>query len=75
MEIDHEEWDNANEWLSTLEIAALTKTSRSFWDKMRGRGGGPEWTDFGNRPRYNRAKVEVWIISRTIRNTSQRGRS
>lgn len=75
MDIDPKQWANADEWLTTLQLAALTKTSRSFWDKKRGRGGGPAWSDCGNRPRYRRADVEAWLISRSIRNTSQRGRS
>ena len=73
MKINPNTWANADDWLSTVELAALTKTSRSFWDKMRGRGDGPPWSDFGNRPRYWRADVETWLISRSIRSTSQRG--
>lgn len=75
MDIDHKEWTSADEWLTTAQLAALTKTSRSFWDKARVRGDGPRWTSFGNRPRYRRADVEAWTIARSIRNTSQRGRA
>lgn len=75
MDIDPKQWAKADDWLTTLELAALTKTSRSFWDKKRGQGGGPRWCDFGNRPRYRRADVEAWLISRSIHNTSQRDRS
>lgn len=74
MDIDPKQWANAGEWLTTLELAALTKTSRSFWDKKRWRGDGPPYTDFG-RPRYRRADVEAWLISRSIRSTSQKGLS
>lgn len=74
MDIDHKHWANAGEWLSTAELANLTKTSRSFWDKARVRGDGPPYTRFGAHPRYRRADVEAWVIARTIRSTSQRGR-
>ena len=75
MDIDLKQWATANDWLTTTQLAALTKTSRSFWDKKRGQGGGPAWSDCGNRPRYRRADVEAWLISRSIQNTSQRDRS
>ena len=75
MDIDHKQWAKADEWLTTGQLATLTKTSRSFWDKLRVSGEGPPWTLFGNRPRYRHADVEAWIIARTIRSTSQRGRS
>ncbi|CAN5135892.1 hypothetical protein BH11PSE5_BH11PSE5_32640 [soil metagenome] len=74
MDIDPKQWASANEWLTTVQLAALTKTSRSFWDKKRCHGGGPAWSDCG-RPRYRRADVEAWLIERSINNTSQRGRS
>ena len=73
MDIDHKQWATADEWLTTEQLAAVTKTSRSFWDKGRVRGDGPPWTLFGNRPRYRRTDVEAWIIARTIVSTSQRG--
>lgn len=73
MDIDPKRWTSADDWLSTAQLAALTKTSRSFWDKARGRGDGPPWSDCGNRPRYRRADVEAWLISRSIRSTSERG--
>ncbi|WP_278374007.1 helix-turn-helix transcriptional regulator [Sphingobium xenophagum] len=72
MDIDHKTWQSADEWLTTVQLAALTKTSRSLWDKMRVRGDGPAWSRCGNRPRYRRADVEAWLLARTIRNTSQR---
>lgn len=74
MEINHKQWAKADEWLSTTQLAALTETSRSFWDKGRVRGDGPPFTYFGNRPRYRRADVEAWIIARTVGSTSKRGR-
>lgn len=74
MEIDHKRWANADEWLTTVQLAALTKTSRSLWDKARVRGDGPPWSPCGNRPRYRRIDVQEWLISRSIHNTSQRGR-
>ncbi|WP_296721975.1 hypothetical protein [Erythrobacter sp.] len=74
MEIDYKQWPTAEEWLTTTQLAGLTKTSRSFWDKARVRGDGPPWISFGNRPRYRRADIEAWIIARTISSTSQRRR-
>lgn len=71
MNIDINEWAVAEEWLTTVQLAALTKTRRSFWDKARVRGDGPPWSLCGNRPRYRRIDVEAWLISRSIRSTSQ----
>lgn len=72
MDIDPKEWKNADEWMTTAQIATVTKTSRSFWDKARVRGDGPPYTLIGNRPRYNRGATEAWLIARTIRSTSER---
>lgn len=73
MNIDHKQWANADEWVTTVQLSTLTKTSRSFWDKARVRGDGPPWTFFGNRPRYRLTDIEAWIGARTILSTSQRG--
>ena len=75
MNIGHKNRANADEWLTTVQLAAATKTSRSLWDKMRVRGDGPAWSRCGNRPRYRLADVEVWLTSRKVRNTSQRGQA
>lgn len=75
MDIIAKDWVNADDWLTTDQLAALTKTSRSLWDKARVRGDGPPWSLCGNRPRYRRVDVEAWLISRTIHSTSQRGRA
>lgn len=73
MDINHEKWTSADEWLSTDQLACLTKTSRSYWDKARVRGDGPPYIMVGNRPRYNHGGTEKWLIARTIRSTSERG--
>lgn len=74
MNIDQKEWASADDWLTTEQLAALTKTSRSFWDKARVRGDGPRWSRIGNRPRYRRADAEAWIIARSLHSTSQGSR-
>lgn len=72
MQINAKDWANADEWLTTVQLAALTKTSRSLWDKMRVRGDSPPWVQCGNRPRYRRVEIEAWLIARSIRSTSQK---
>lgn len=72
MDIDLKKWALADEWMTTDQLAAATKTSRSFWDKARVRGDGPAYAIVGNRPRYQRSAVESWLIARTIRSTSER---
>jgi len=72
MEINLKKWALADEWMTTDQLATITKTSRSYWDKARDRGDGPAYTLVGNRPRYNRSAVEAWLIARTIRSTSER---
>lgn len=73
MEIDPKQWANADEWMTTDQLASNTNTSRSFWDKARVRGDGPPYILVGNRPRYNRTTTETWLIARTVRSTSERG--
>jgi hypothetical protein len=72
MNINPKEWANADEWMTTVQLADATKTSRSFWDKARVRGDGPPYVLVGNRPRYNRSTTEAWLIGRTVRSTSER---
>lgn len=75
MEIDHEQWANADEWLTTAQLASLTRTTRAFWNQARAKGDGPPWTSFRNRPSYRRSDVEAWIIATSIREPSRWVRS
>ena len=74
MNIDYNDWRNANPWLTTRQLANLTSTSTDFWAKLRGRGGKDSlpYSLIGNRPRYRKEDVEAWLIARTVRSTSER---
>lgn len=74
MDIDYKQWANADEWLTSEQLAALTITSTTFWARARTRGDGPPWTLVGSRPHYRRADIEAWIISSTIDSATQGGR-
>lgn len=71
MDIDYKQWANADEWLNSAQLAALTKTSKTFWRRARAGGDGPPWTLIGSTPHYRRADIEAWIISSTIGSATQ----
>ncbi len=74
MEINHKSWTSSPEWLGEVQLATLTETSPNLWAEKRESGDGPPCRDCNGVPRYRRADVEAWLISRSIQNTSQRGR-
>ncbi|MDH4986208.1 helix-turn-helix domain-containing protein [Aminobacter anthyllidis] len=55
----------ADEWLSTKEVARLTKLSVSFFEqaRIRGRDGGPPWHKIGGSVRYRLSEVLAWLES------------
>ncbi len=57
-----------NEYMTTKEVAKMTRTSKSLWDKMRWRGDGPPYVYLGSCVRYLRSDVDQFI--RSTRTTS-----
>lgn len=55
----------ADEWLSTKEVARLTKLSVSFFEqaRIRGRDSGPPWHKIGGSVRYRLSEVLAWLES------------
>lgn len=61
-----------NEFLVVKEAAALLHVSKSFLDKLRVNGGGPEFIRLGARKvLYRRQDLENWARSRRFESTSQ----
>jgi predicted DNA-binding transcriptional regulator AlpA len=52
-----------NEFLTTEELAAITKTPPSRWAKARLTGDGPPFIKFGHLVRYRRSDVLAWIAA------------
>ena len=51
----HEDYED------TSDLARRTKTSESYWNKMRVAGDGPPYVKVGRLVRYRRADVDTWI--------------
>jgi len=58
------------EYLTTQEVAKMTRTSKSLWDKMRWRGGGPPFCHIGSSVRYLRSDVDHFIRATRTQSTS-----
>ena len=54
--------------LNTAELAWITDTSRSTWEKKRWRGEGPPYIKVRNLVRYRWADVEAWLVSHEVSN-------
>lgn len=54
-----------DEWLSTKEVARLTKLSPSLYEKARlpGRWNGLPWYKIGGRVLYRKSEVLAWMDS------------
>ncbi len=63
---------NATEFLTTAELATLTRTSPQTWRRRRWNGNSPPFIKFGNRVLYRRADVLEWLADRTVASTSDR---
>ena len=55
----------------TSELARRTKTSESYWNKMRVAGDGPPYVKVGRLVRYRPSVVDAWLASLTRSNTSE----
>jgi predicted DNA-binding transcriptional regulator AlpA len=60
----HEDYED------TPELARRTKTSESYWNKLRVAGDGPPYVKVGRLVRYRPSDVETWLASLTRSSTS-----
>lgn len=65
--------DAIDEWLTTADLARITNTSISFWEKLRVRGGNEclPFTRVGRGVRYRRADIDAWLSARSQHSTSE----
>ena len=47
--------------IDTCAIARLTKTSKSYWEKLRCRGEGPIYIKRGRLVLYRLSDIETWL--------------
>ena len=47
--------------LTTREIAKFTKTSESYWEKLRAESRGPKWVRLGRAARMRRSELDAWL--------------
>jgi hypothetical protein len=62
--------NNANSKFNVLEAASLLRVSKSWLDKKRIEGGGPEYHKFGRRVVYDIRDLENWATRNKRRHTS-----
>ena len=75
MDIEYKVLSAASDLLTTEELARLTCTSTSFWEKLRLQGGtgSLQFVRIGRSIRYRRADVEAWLSKHVACSTSERG--
>lgn len=52
--------------LNTAQLAWITDTSKSTWEKMRMRGQGPQYIKVRNLVWYRWADVDAWLAAHEI---------
>jgi len=57
-------------YLTTDQVASMMQMSKSFWEKLRCRGGGPEYVKVGGRVRYHPQDVRDFMRARVRSSTS-----
>ncbi len=76
MSEDHQVWVEGGrtdeEYLTTKQLAKLTKTSDSLWSKMRWRGEGPPYSYIGSAVRYLRSDIEEYVRANRTTSTSKK---
>jgi len=56
--------------LTTKKIAVQTQTSTSYWEKLRGKGGGPKYVKVGRSVRYRPDDIRDFMNSQVRASTS-----
>ncbi len=59
--------------LTVEEAAAELRVSKSYLDKQRVHGNGPQFMKLGRRVRYRRADLHAWLGQRRFGSTSEYG--
>jgi hypothetical protein len=57
-------------FLTTNEVARLTRTQPQTWRKRRLNGTGPRYSKVGNRCLYKLSDLHAWLEARTFSSTS-----
>lgn len=57
--------------LTTKEVAAYLRVSKSYLDKLRVYGGGPKFLRFGRKILYRKADLDFWAAGRCFASTSE----
>lgn len=53
------------EYLTVKDVAKMTKSSESYFNKLRSSGGGPTFHKISSRcVRYDRRDVDAWLADR-----------
>ena len=55
-----------NTLIDTRAIARLTKTSKSYWEKLRCRGEGPRHFKRGRIVLYRLSDIEAWLEAHLV---------
>ena len=62
---------SSEEYLTTAEVAQKTRTSQSYWEKLRVAGGGPQYSKPARFVRYRWQDVAEFMESKSCNSTSQ----
>lgn len=63
--------ESSDEYLTTAEVARKTRTSQSYWEKLRVAGGGPQYSKPARFVRYRWQDVAEFMESKSCNSTSQ----
>ena len=63
-----------DEYVDTVQLASVLKMSRSYFEKLRWRGGGPPYLKFSSRVLYRFGDVRAWLPAHVRCQTSHRPR-
>jgi excisionase family DNA binding protein len=62
--------NGVDEYLTTAELARLTRTQPQTWRKRRWHGHSIPFVKIGNRVLYRRSDVDSWLADHTFTSTS-----
>jgi excisionase family DNA binding protein len=59
------------EFLTPKQAAGYLRVSKSYLDKLRVYGGGPNFLRFGRKILYQKSELNLWAAERSFSSTSQ----